>query len=190
LNRATSFVDRVHVVLGDYHKYWLVRGFMKNPKADTNTKKMMDLKEAGNRRMADAVRHFGVPLAQRLGTLVSRRVPIHCAIVPGHEADSLSEGMNLILNNHIRTVFNVVNRDHVLRRHTTVESRAKGGARDVESILSSVEVRNGHLARGATVLLLDDVMTTGTSLEGCERLLLAAGATTVIPIALLRTADA
>ena len=190
MNRTAPFVDRVHVILGDYHKYWLVRGFVKNPKADINTKKMMDLKEAGNRRMAEAVRHFGVPLAQSLASLVSRRAPIYCAIVPGHEADSISEGLNLILNNHIRTVFNVVSRDKVLRRHSTVESRAKGGTRDVESILNSVEVQKDRLSTGATVVLLDDVMTTGTSLEGCERLLLAAGATTVIPIALLRTADA
>jgi predicted amidophosphoribosyltransferase len=190
LNHPPLFADRVHVILGDYHKYWLVRGLVKNPKANLNTKRMMDLKEAGNRRMAEAVRHFGTPLAQRLGSLVSRRAPTHFAIVPGHEADSMSEGLNLILNNHIRTAFNVVNRDNVLRRHTSVESRAKGGTRDVQSILDSVEVKATRLAKGATIVLLDDVMTSGTSLEGCERLLLAAGATTVIPIALLRTADA
>jgi predicted amidophosphoribosyltransferase len=190
LNTTVPFIDRVQVILGDYHKYWLVRGILKNPKADVNTKKLMDLKERGNRRMAEAVRHFGTPLAQRLASLVSRRAPLHCAIVPGHEADSASQGLNLILSNHIHTAFNVVNRDPVLRRHTTVESRAKGGARGVQSILDSVEVQPNRLARGATVVLLDDVMTTGTSLEGCERLLFAAGATTVISIALLRTADA
>lgn len=190
LNSTAPFVDQVHVILGDYHKYWLVRGLVKNPKADINTKKMMDLKEAGNRRMPEAVRHFGTALAQHLATLISRRAPVHCAIVPGHEAESISQGLNLILNNHIRTAFNVVNRDLILRRHTTVESRAKGGTRDVQSILDSVDVQRNNMARGGTVVLLDDVMTTGTSLEGCEQLLFTAGATRVIPIALLRTADA
>jgi predicted amidophosphoribosyltransferase len=184
-----EFSEQVRVVCGLYHKYWLVRGLMKNPNRDHNTGLMLDLKDPSDRHHAQAVRHFGTAFATDLATVFERRTDIHLAIVPGHAADSLSPGLQSIVNNHIRTAFTVVNRVNPLRRHVTVEKRSTGGSRSVESVLASVEAVDGALTQGATVVLLDDVMTTGGSLEACTSLLYKAGASGVWPFALLRTAD-
>ena len=184
-----EFSEQVRVVCGLYHKYWLVRGLMKNPNRDQNTGLMLDLKDSGERNHAQAVRHFGTAFAKDLATVFDRRTDIYLAIVPGHVVDSLSPGLQSIVNNHIRTAFRVVNRANPLRRHTTVQKRSTGGSRSVESVLASVEVIGGALSQGAHVVLLDDVMTTGGSLEGCTSLLYKAGASGVWPCALLRTAD-
>lgn len=184
-----EFSEYVRVVCGLYHKYWLVHRLIKNPKRDQNTGLMLDLKSSSERNHAQAIRHFGTAFAKELGTVIDRRADVYIAIVPGHTVDALSPGLQSIVNNHIRTAFKVVNRVNPLRRHTTVEKRSTGGARSVESVLRSVEVVQSAIAPGASVVLLDDVMTTGSSLEGCTTLLYKAGAVGVWPFALLRTAD-
>lgn len=56
-------------------------------------------------------------------------------------------------------------------------------------IFDSVEVIREFLdSRAATTILIDDVMTTGSTLAACADLLERAGARHVMPMALLRTA--
>lgn len=175
------------VVAGEYHKYWI--GFRRNPKFNESCRYVLDLKDKKERKHQQAVAHFGRKVAARLKELVNRKEPIIVAIVPGHTADSCSPGLRSIVRNHLRPVFNIANKRNPLRRHTTTKKRAKGGDRSAQNIRDTVEVLDDVLTPGCTVVLLDDVTTTGTSLQTCAELLLENGASNVICMALMKTAD-
>jgi len=72
----------------------------------------------------------------------------------------------------------------LLRRTKEVPKKATGGSRDIESERDSIEV---HGKPAKTVVLVDDVTTTGTSFRACAGKLLEAGAENVICIALGKT---
>jgi hypothetical protein len=182
------FARRVHIVCGDYHRYWLVPGLVRNARADKNTHRLLSLKGACGVRQSEAIWYFGTALAARLAPIIGAR-RIHIAIVPSHEANVISVSLQRIVRHHIEPAFDVANTKNPLRRHTKVPMRSTGGTRSLQSVLESVEVVPNVLEPNATVVLLDDVMTTGGSLRGCYELLKRAGARDVIPVALLRTAS-
>jgi len=53
-----------------------------------------------------------------------------------------------------------------------------------------VPPRKAPLVAGKTIVLIDDVMTTGATLEGCARALLKAGAAEVTVAVVSRVKDA
>lgn len=55
-----------------------------------------------------------------------------------------------------------------------------------ESVKDAYEARKGSKVDGLRVLLVDDVMTTGATLDACARALLAAGATSVVGLTVAR----
>jgi predicted amidophosphoribosyltransferase len=176
----------IHVVAGEYHKYRIWG--MRNPKWTESCGRMLDLKDPKHPSHSAAIQHFGKKVASALAELVpSRKHPIVVAIVPGHSKDSISAGMQTIVANHLWTAFNFVNKYYPLRRHTDAEKRAKGGDRSPENIFDTVEVVAGTITPGCTVVLLDDVTTTGASLRACACLLKEAGAANVICMALMKT---
>lgn len=184
--RAVDLGLHIDVVAGEYHAYriWGI----KNPKFNESCRAMLNLKEAKHPKHADAVRHFGQKVALALRAHVpDRRIPLVVAIVPGHTKDALSSGLQTIVANHLWPAFNFTNRYYPLRRHTDTAKRAQGGDRSADNIFNTVEVVTGVITPGCTVLLLDDVTTTGTSLRACALLLKEAGAGRVICMALMNT---
>ena len=86
------------------------------------------------------------------------------------------------------------NRDDVtacLVRHTRIPPMALSGVyktrTDVNKHLESISVQHADLIKGREVLLMDDISTTGTTLRACEKLLLDAGASKVVCLALGKT---
>lgn len=70
-------------------------------------------------------------------------------------------------------------------RYTDPQRQFTGTERKrIKRHLDSIEVRDESLIKSKVVLLLDDIVTTGTSLMACKKLLLDAGATEVICLAL------
>lgn len=61
------------------------------------------------------------------------------------------------------------------------------GSRSIESHLESLEIRNAAALQGKVVILIDDVTTSGNSMEATKQKLLSAGVAKVICIALART---
>ncbi|HYX27303.1 MAG TPA: phosphoribosyltransferase family protein [Pyrinomonadaceae bacterium] len=74
-----------------------------------------------------------------------------------------------------------------LVRWVAIPKLATGGDRAVEQHLRSIRVETVELIRGREVLLLDDVSTSGGSLEACKQLLMQAGAAAVKCAVLGRT---
>ena len=177
--------QEIYVVAGEYHPY-RVWGF-KNPKFNEASGRMLDLKDEKDRKHPVAIRYFGQFVANALRDHIHRKSPILVGIVPGHKMDSLSPGLRAIVSNHVRPAFNIVNKRNPLRRHTDTKKRANGGDRSAANIFDTVEVVEGIITPGSTVVLLDDVTTTGTSLKACAELLKRAGAERVLCIALMNT---
>ena len=74
-----------------------------------------------------------------------------------------------------------------LRRHTATSSYYEGGDRSVSTHLKSIELQSPELIRDKVVLLLDDVRTTGNSLQACKQILDKASPKSVVPLALAQT---
>ena len=55
-----------------------------------------------------------------------------------------------------------------------------------ESVKDAYEARKGSQVNRLRVLLVDDVMTTGATLDACARALLAAGAASVVGLTVAR----
>jgi len=68
--------------------------------------------------------------------------------------------------------------DALIRRRATETQGGKSGSGRKRNVAAAFEVPAGraHLVAGKTILLVDDVLTTGATAEGCARALKAAGA--------------
>jgi len=81
--------------------------------------------------------------------------------------------------------------DALLRRRATVSLGAKSAAERAKEVAQAFAVRPSRAARlsGQRVLLIDDVMTSGATANGCAAVLLAAGAASVDVLAAARVPD-
>ncbi|MGZ3403522.1 MAG: ComF family protein, partial [Phenylobacterium sp.] len=71
--------------------------------------------------------------------------------------------------------------DALVRRRATYTQGGKSGVGRKRNVAGAFEVppRRAHRVAGKRVLLIDDVMTTGATAEGCARALKSAGAVRV-----------
>lgn len=82
--------------------------------------------------------------------------------------------------------------DALVRRRATETQGGKSGSGRRRNVAAAFEVpaRKAHLVDGRKIVLIDDVMTTGATLEGCARALLKAGAVQVNVAVVSRVKDA
>jgi predicted amidophosphoribosyltransferase len=151
--------------------------------------KMMNFK-AGQK---PAVGHFYSLLEQKLGQIHNSRdrlldSPLQIAIIPSSSVGGASTSLIQLANN-LATKHRNITALPLLERVTAVESAHKSaGPRSVDLHLQTIRVIQENLMPAIPVLLLDDVSTTGSSMKACYRLLQEAGARSIIPLALLKTA--
>lgn len=157
-----------------------------NPKIDKITNTLLNLKHADKKRREPAVRFFSKVLTNPKITSLLDASPKICCIVPSHTADNVSAGLNELISN-IHATYGFQNNRSYLRRTVTVPKAATGGPRNQQIHMDSIEVTNPEHVQGNTVYLFDDITTTGSSLLACKNLLLAAGASRVVMIALGQT---
>lgn len=108
------------------------------------------------------------------------------ATVPGHDPEKIESGIRA-LGQSLAKEYEVEDGTGILRRIKKIEKLSQGGDRSVQVHLQSVMVNTPDYIRGRSILLIDDVMTTGNSLIACRKLLLDAGAERVQCLALGRT---
>lgn len=169
--------------LRDYNPYWIHAD--RNPAFRTATDgRLLDLKDNRDHGVENAARDFKDGLRQlglRDGTVL--------AVVPGHMARASNEGDPLA-----RVVALLARQDgryvpmvDSLIRTETVEKKTLGGSRGVGVDLRSMKVTNPAALRNRTVVILDDVSTTGGTLSAARQLVERAGAKRTAAIALGRT---
>lgn len=176
---------------GTYHP-WRYRG-ARNPKAgDKLSKAMMDLKEATNSGHSKAVLIFRQLMINSLkgyviGKVAFTDVPFEITIVPSHAQGRVSEALISIAKGIEKKYPNAVFKQSLLRKITVVSAHKGGGERSVEHHMSTISVSADVTDK--VILLIDDVTTTGGSMTACYHLLRYAGAKSILPLALLETAN-
>lgn len=108
-------------------------------------------------------------------------------IIPTHEKGNKPSGTKCIAkrlcNSHI------IDGTDVLQRTKYVPPKKDGGTRNIEQEIYSLKVINEHIIKDQQVLLLDDVSTSGTSLNAGRHLLSSNGAKLVVKFSLGLTYD-
>lgn len=124
-------------------------------------------------------------LSQPLGELLAaywsgRRVSVDLvAAVPLHQRRLKERGFNqshLLAETLCRTVGLPLLHEEVLRRERETQQQVHLGPEERRQNVSGAFAWNGPALAGARVLLIDDVATTGATLEACGEALHAAGA--------------
>jgi ComF family protein len=67
----------------------------------------------------------------------------------------------------------------LIRRHHTVSQTGLGKQQRIENLKNAFAVRNKSAVAGRNILIIDDVLTTGTTTDACARTLKTAGASSV-----------
>jgi len=141
------------------------------------------------------------PLGRPLGRAVARRLPaartgrrelLVIVPVPLHWTRRWRRGFNpaAILARGLADALGLPLRPGALRRRRRGRRQVGLGRRERRAALDGLFVaprRGARAIRGRVVLLVDDVVTTGATLEACAAVLKRAGARSVIGIAVART---
>lgn len=175
--RQESLEGENIAILGDYRPYW----YHKEQGGDgsnypAHSKRILDLKD-GN---AGGIEHFSSFIAPRM-----KRFSF-VAAVPSHDPAKTNAGIRKLAEK-LEAAAGCKNVSGLLVRHTKIQKLAAGGDRSIDVHLKSIAVDDPRAIIGQSILLIDDVMTTGNSLLACRKLLLAAGADLVKCVALGRT---
>lgn len=118
--------------------------------------------------------------------LVARFKVDGLAYVPSSDPAKARTGIRLVLE-RVAGQATIDGGFGVLVRSEEVVKLATGGDRSMKVHLESISVGDAARVKGKTILLVDDVLTTGNSLVACRRILTASGAAAVHAAALGKT---
>jgi ComF family protein len=139
------------------------------------------------------LRALGGPLAAWMAEQVRMTVQLELAMpVPLHAKRLRSRGFNqaLLLARGVSDRFSVqLSYDNLIRtRHTRPQVELSGKER-AENVRGAFGVARPGEVRDRKVLLVDDVFTTGATMNECAKVLKEAGAASVTVLTLARTAE-
>lgn len=140
------------------------------------SKRLLDLKKND----PQAIQYFFNVVAPTINSGIAM------AIVPSHDPANTVSGLRTLAT-RLSALDSRQDATGALVRTQKIAKLATGGDRSLSVHLGSVAVPQPNLIRGHTVLLMDDVTTSGHSLLACRKLLLDAGAEHVECVALGRT---
>lgn len=100
--------------------------------------------------------------------------------VPSHRKSETNRGPLAIFLKNICKNNKIIDGTDYLIRHTEIPEQKKVGKRSQNTHLSSVKVVDGSKVEGKKIILVDDITTSGSSLNGCRKILLNSGAKEVI----------
>lgn len=171
-DKRTDRHDTVYLV--DYHPYRCAGS--RNPRFDENSARILALK----RGELPALDWFYRQVDRLIMPGIVMAVVPSCDPATAMDAGIRKLAQRLAANGRIDGT-------DCLVRVRPIPKLATGGTRNIEQHLGSIDVHHKRVVCGMEVLLLDDVRTTGYSLEACRRLLLEAGAQLVKALALGQT---
>lgn len=133
----------------------------------------------------DAARHCGDLIMRHLK--LARFTPPHDCImtaVPLHHKRLRERGFNQAdcIARTISTACTIPYDAHLLSRtlHTPQQTHLQERKKRLENMQNAFLSKDTYKVRGKTVIIVDDVMTTGATLEACARALRDAGAKKII----------
>jgi hypothetical protein len=142
----------------------------------THSIKILDLKNG----KPTAVSYF-------LNTLDGLLAPgVAIAIVPSHQPNQPDSQLRRLAQ-ALASSNSRIDATHCIARHTKIEKLAKGGDRSLDVHLKSLRVDGGDIFRLKSVVILDDVTTSGNSLLASQNLVTQFGPIGVQCLALGRT---
>jgi len=109
---------------------------------------------------------------------------LQLAIVPSSVKGFTAPGLEALVQDV--TEISVVYSSLFLQRDYDVTSAKQGGERSIKKHLDSISIKV-DLDVNIPVLILDDVTTTGSSLEACRKIILDSGVKTVYMLAIGKT---
>ncbi|MDE6639766.1 MAG: hypothetical protein K2K63_04515 [Acetatifactor sp.] len=168
-----SFSENGQVVLcGFYHRYWNTNR-TRNQAFDMFSGRILDVKD----KKEKGISYF----FRQLDEEICKGVTI--CVVPSHTEGSTNDSGVAELARRLARNGRVDKVDYLLRTKT-IDKLAHGGSRDIRAQLDSIGVNRNMAVEGDVVLIVDDVTTSGASLEACRQILLEHGARRVAMLAL------
>lgn len=104
-------------------------------------------------------------------------------VVPSHTECETNDSGIAELARRLANNGRIDKTDYILRKKT-IDKLAYGGSRDIRVQLDSLGVNEDMQIEGDVVLIVDDLTTSGASLEACKEILLKNGARRVAMLAL------
>lgn len=138
-----------------------------------------------------------VSLAKPLGALMAHALPAELDIdfivpVPLHPARLRGREFNqslLLADQLSRQLKKPVSASHLIRAQATEPQTTLTRQERLRNLRQAFSVKQPDSFAGRRILLVDDVFTTGTTLNECAKVLLKAGAQSVFALTLARTID-
>lgn len=150
------------------------------------SKEMMKLKL----QEESAIVLFGKQLKKGIAELVYKDgTPfsyITMAVMPSHTAYEWGAPLEQICHSLCKG-FGMFDGTRLLVRHTNHDQLTAGGNRSVESHIETMRINPEYRIKGRTVIVLDDVTTSGNSLKAAETILRQHGAKKVYLVAIAQT---
>ena len=177
-------VEIRHIV--DYHPVY--KFGERNPafSSSIDSKKLLDFKDSNNTKHTAAVTYFAGKTRTYFGKNGVSLTDFNlAAIVPSSLKGHYSQGLYALLQQVGEGSLQV--RSDVLVRSISIQAMHNGGLRDPQVHAQSIIVPHPELVKGARILLMDDVTTTGVTLTACCNILTTFGAADVYCLALGRT---
>jgi hypothetical protein len=167
LNPANNKIPTIY--LHNYHP-WGIHKLMggNSSNYDRTSGLILDFKEGKKH----AITHFTTEIENMLDTNFG------ICVVPSHDPAKATGPLH-VMTAQLATIVGRNDMSNQLVRHTKINKLAGGGTRNKQVHLDSIKVAKPKLVTGKKILLLDDVSTTGNSIDACRELLMNAGATYV-----------
>jgi hypothetical protein len=166
-----------------YHACWIFG--LRNPAFDKATDgRLLDFKDGQEHAVTAETAEFRKSLGQ-----LELQARVLLAVIPGHKARDTNAGTPLarVVEHLAKEDGRFVSSFETLIRFRDIHKLASGGDRGVAVHLNSIRVRQPPSVTGQTVVVLDDITTTGNSMDAARQLLASAGAIRIGGIALGRT---
>lgn len=148
-----------------------------NPNFDQYSGLLLDVKEQFKRGID--------PFTKILKSQLSYSEEYVICVIPSHEVGIKLTGIKTIAK--ILCVPPIIDGTNLIIRTKEMPKKATGGIRDLQSEIDSLTINNKKIIKNKQVLLLDDITTTGTSLNAGKQILEDAGAEIVATLALGKT---
>ena len=107
-------------------------------------------------------------------------------VAPSSTKDNLDTGIKKFAHFLLKNL-SLIDGINLLIRTESIEKSSHGGHRSKDRHISTILIEEKNLIKNKNVFLIDDIKTSGSTMDACEYLLKEAGALQVLPMTLAET---